>query len=98
MTYSLSVVSRFRSPWMWVWLRYSRRAVRIHRSVNVFARGACVGVGTTCKPCVVKTASNDLVYFVSRSRIRDVKRPGRFVTNLSWLGACWVTYSPVGLG
>src|ERR1700716_2083057 len=83
---------------MRLWSRHSLRAVRIQRSANAFARGACAGVRTIRTPCVVKTASNDPVNFVSRSRIRNVNWAARSPRSMTRFRACWVTHSPVGLG
>ena len=47
-------------------------------------------------PLPAKTSSNIGVNLLSRSRIRNLKRPARSPRSMSWLRACWAVHAPVG--
>ena len=77
--------------------RHSVRTVRTKRSATAFAVGARLGVRTTCRPALRKTASNPPVNVRSRSRMRNRGgsiHSGRVHAN--WR-ACWVTHSGMGM-
>src|SRR5215475_5192418 len=52
---------------------HSARTVRMNRSATAFMRGACGAVIMTVTPIEPNTASNAVVNFASRSRIKWVK-------------------------
>jgi hypothetical protein len=54
---------------------HSRRAVPTQRSQTAFARGACGGVFTIFTPEFMNTASNAVVYLVSRSVMKPRRAP-----------------------
>lgn len=68
----------------------------IQRSMIAFARGARIGVLMICIPSLTKTASNMLVNFESRSRIKNLNCATRSPRSISRLRACWQTQSAVG--
>jgi hypothetical protein len=54
--------------------RHSARTVRIQRSAEALALGACTGVTNTSAPSDASTSSNPLQNFASRSRTRKRSR------------------------
>ncbi len=78
-------------------LRHSRRRVPITRSQMASARGARTGVLMVLVPSAANTASNEAVYLVSRSRMRNVTAFASSASAIEMLRACWVTQSVAGL-
>jgi hypothetical protein len=60
----------------------------IQRSMIPFARGAWIGVLMICMASLAKTASNVLVNFVSRSRIKNLNCVARSPRSIIRFRAC----------
>ncbi|HEY6313324.1 MAG TPA: BREX system ATP-binding domain-containing protein [Streptosporangiaceae bacterium] len=71
-----------------------RSLIMLHR--NDFARGDRTGVLIVRMPLPANTPSNAAVNLLSRSRIRNLKRPARSPGSMSKLRACWAVHAPVG--
>lgn len=78
------------------WSSASRRRVPMTRSQWAFIRGARGAVLTTSMSSAVKTVSNGLVYFASRSRIRKRSEVTRTPNSAARLLACWTVQDAVG--
>src|SRR3954465_2000815 len=78
-------MSRWRGPVIRRWSRHSRRRVPMKRSAIAFARGARTGARMIWMSAPAKTASNDLVNLLSRSRIRNRNRPACSLSSMSRL-------------
>src|ERR1035438_10138464 len=78
------------------WPGHSRRRVPTYRSAKEFARGDRTGALMIRTPLPANTSSNIGVNLLSRSRIRNMKRPARSPRSISRLRACWAVHAPVG--
>src|ERR1017187_1986319 len=78
-------------------VEHSRRSVLTYRSAKEFAWGDRTGVLMIRMPFPAKTSSNIGVNLLSRSRIRNLKRPARSPRSMSRLRACCAVHAPVGL-
>jgi hypothetical protein len=77
--------------------RDSRRMVPMTRSQMALVLGARTGVVMTLVDSAAKTASNEAVNLVSRSRIKNLTVRAWLANSMEWLRACWVTQLVTGL-
>src|ERR671917_2628425 len=75
----------------------SARTVRMNRSAKQFARGQRGGILTMWIPTSVRTASNEAVNWLARSRTRNRNWVTRSPRSITRLRICCVVHRPSGL-